>query len=218
MFHLFFKEEEYHKKPLPIEPCCVGWPCFCSRFPGSALNEFFEPPSSLEVMPRESRCPKKLARRDCSQKMFCLWKQSQGGSYKCWISSISSDAEVNDIHLYAKFEDFSYCELWKNHPESETICKGQVCFQSRYRPTQTPNQQLNGLYHRCSLFILDNVEKTIVESLKGRLASLPQSMVLKSDPSRLGCKHLIISGCMVQVPASRVTNMDESLLMLEMLK
>ena len=52
-------------------------------------------------------------------------------------------------------------------------------------------------------------------SLKGRLASLPQSMVLKSDPSRLGCKHLIISGCMVQVPASRATNMDERLLMFE---
>lgn len=107
MFHLFFKEEEYHKKPLPIEPCCVGWPCFCSRFPGSALNEFFEPPSSLEVMPRVA-VQKASVSRLFADFLFFLWKQSQGGSYKCWISSINSDAEVNDIHLRVKLEDFSF--------------------------------------------------------------------------------------------------------------
>lgn len=140
MFHLFFQEEEYHEKPLPIEPCCVDWPCFCSRFPGSALNEVFEPPSSLEVMPRVA-VRKTIVSRWFTENVFSV-EAIPKGAFKCWISSINSDAEVNDIHLHVKLEDFSYSWIAEESPRIRSDLQRTSLFQSRDRPTQTTNQQL----------------------------------------------------------------------------
>ncbi len=67
-------------------------------------------------------------------------------------------------------------------------------FQSRDRPTQTTNKQLNGLYHRCSLFILDSTERTIFEGKISKSTSKYGSWIRPSSPWLQAPHHFGLHG------------------------